>query len=165
MLGANMSCIFFVALRLKVSLHFLQSFAHGRPRRFERPRTFGASPPLKILRLRPDHHAAHGHMMGNYASNNCCRSRVTSKPVKLQKPARITVCSHSPCGDMAASSKKVQSKLLESGVFRCRLRYRHREYPQPPPPSKNNTTTTISMVSISFPFVEEAFRYPSTVSC
>jgi len=59
-IGANMGCKLFVALRLEVAHHFIERFADGRTRRFEPPATFGATKTPKTLLLKPYELPAHG---------------------------------------------------------------------------------------------------------
>jgi hypothetical protein len=59
-IGANMGSEFFVALRLEVAHHFIESCADGRTGGFEPPATFGAAKTPKTLLLNPYQLPAHG---------------------------------------------------------------------------------------------------------
>jgi hypothetical protein len=59
-IGANMGCKLFVALRLEVVHHFVEGVARRCSRRFEPPVTFGTTKTPKTLLLNPHQLPAHG---------------------------------------------------------------------------------------------------------
>jgi hypothetical protein len=59
MIGANMGCKLFVALRLEVAHHFIEGPAGRRSRRFELPPTFGTTKTPKTRLLNPHQLPAH----------------------------------------------------------------------------------------------------------
>jgi len=58
-IGANMQCKLFVALRLEVAHHFIESCASGRTRGFEAPATFGTPKTPKTRFFNPHQCPAH----------------------------------------------------------------------------------------------------------
>ena len=58
-IGANMGCELFVALRLEVAHHFIEGAAGRRSRSIEPPATFGTTKTPKMLLLNPHQLPAH----------------------------------------------------------------------------------------------------------
>jgi hypothetical protein len=58
-IGADMGCKLFVALRLEVAHHFIEGAAGRRSRSFEPPATFGTTKTPKTLLLNPHQLPAH----------------------------------------------------------------------------------------------------------
>jgi hypothetical protein len=58
-IGANMQCKLFVALRLEVLRHFIKGIASGRARRGEHPSTLGTTKTSKTLFFDPYKPAEH----------------------------------------------------------------------------------------------------------
>jgi hypothetical protein len=59
-IGANMGCKLFVALRLEVAHHFIEGTAGWRSRSFKPPATFGTTETPKTLLLNPHQLPPHG---------------------------------------------------------------------------------------------------------